>query len=106
MVMLANTQGIADTHPQTEDGAGPVLTLSGISKSFPGVKALSEVSLELFPGEVTALVGENGAGKSTIVKILTGIYQPDEGAIAINGTPVSFPTAQDAGRAGVTAPAS
>ncbi len=78
MVMLANTQGIADTHPQTEDGAGPVLTLSGISKSFPGVKALSEVSLELFPGEVTALVGENGAGKSTIVKILTGIYQPDE----------------------------
>ncbi|MEC9404988.1 MAG: ATP-binding cassette domain-containing protein, partial [Pseudomonadota bacterium] len=101
--MLANTQGIADTHPQTEDGAGPVLTLSGISKSFPGVKALSEVSLELFPGEVTALVGENGAGKSTIVKILTGIYQPDEGAIAINGTPVSFPTAQDAGRAGVTA---
>ncbi|QFT68420.1 Ribose import ATP-binding protein RbsA [Labrenzia sp. THAF35] len=103
MVMLANTQGIADTHPQTEDGAGPVLTLSGISKSFPGVKALSEVSLELFPGEVTALVGENGAGKSTIVKILTGIYQPDEGAIAINGTPVSFPTAQDAGRAGVTA---
>ncbi|MBO6860727.1 sugar ABC transporter ATP-binding protein, partial [Roseibium sp.] len=101
--MLANTQGIADTHPQSEDGAGPVLTLSGISKSFPGVKALSEVSLELFPGEVTALVGENGAGKSTIVKILTGIYQPDEGAIAINGTPVSFPTAQDAGRAGVTA---
>ena len=41
MVMLANTQGIADTHPQTEDGAGPVLTLSGISKSFPGVKALN-----------------------------------------------------------------
>lgn len=52
MVMLANTQGIADTHPQTEDGAGPVLTLSGISKSFPGVKALSEVSLELFPGKL------------------------------------------------------
>lgn len=52
MVMLANTQGIADTHPQTEDGTGPVLTLSGISKSFPGVKALSEVSLELFPGKL------------------------------------------------------
>ncbi|TYC49502.1 sugar ABC transporter ATP-binding protein [Rhodobacterales bacterium] len=79
------------------------MTLTGISKSFPGVKALSGVSLQLHPGEVTALVGENGAGKSTIVKILTGIYQPDEGEIAIAGHSVNFPTAQDAGAAGVTA---
>ncbi|MET1414332.1 sugar ABC transporter ATP-binding protein [Roseibium sp. HPY-6] len=101
--MLANTQGIADAHPRSDATVGPVLSLAGISKSFPGVKALDDISLELFPGEVTALVGENGAGKSTIVKILTGIYQPDEGEISIAGTPMTFPTAQDAGRAGVTA---
>lgn len=101
--MLANTHGIEDAHPQSARGSKPALSLTGISKSFPGVKALSEVSLELYPGEVTALVGENGAGKSTIVKILTGIYQPDEGEIVIDEKRVAFPTAQDAGRAGVTA---
>ncbi|MES0862604.1 sugar ABC transporter ATP-binding protein [Ruegeria sp. SCPT10] len=81
----------------------PVLSLNGVTKTFPGVTALSEVSLELFPGRVTALVGENGAGKSTVVKIMTGIYQPDGGQIEIDGSPVRFPTAQDAGNAGVTA---
>lgn len=80
-----------------------MLRLSGISKSFPGVKALSEVELSLYPGQVTALVGENGAGKSTLVKILTGIYQPDAGEIVVDGTPVGFPTANDAAEAGVTA---
>lgn len=83
--------------------ATPVLALNGVTKTFPGVTALSKVSLQLFPGRVTALVGENGAGKSTVVKILTGIYQPDGGEIKIDGTPVRFPTAQDAGDAGVTA---
>jgi len=81
----------------------PVLRLSGISKSFPGVRALSDVQLELFPGEVTALIGENGAGKSTIVKVLTGIYQPDTGVIEVEGRATSFPTAEAAARAGVTA---
>lgn len=99
--MLANSQGIESVHPPVT--SEPVLSLRGISKSFPGVKALSEVSLELFPGQVTALVGENGAGKSTIVKVLTGIYQPDEGEIFIDEVPVTFPTAQAAGGAGVTA---
>ena len=83
--------------------ARPVMRLSGITKTFPGVKALSEVDLELFPGQVTALVGENGAGKSTIVKILTGIYQPDAGTIEIEGQTAEFATAQDATRAGITA---
>ena len=55
-------------------GGEPVLFLNGVSKSFPGVRALNDVSFTLRAGEVTALVGENGAGKSTIVKILTGIY--------------------------------
>ena len=84
-------------------GAVPVLSLRGISKSFPGVRALNGVQLDLFPGQVTALVGENGAGKSTIVKILTGIYQPDDGSIAVDGQEMRFPTAQAAARAGVTA---
>ena len=81
----------------------PVLRLSGISKSFPGVRALSDVQLELHAGEVTALIGENGAGKSTIVKVLTGIYQPDAGVIEVAGQPTTFPTAEAAARAGVTA---
>ncbi len=81
----------------------PVLSLRGISKSFPGVKALSGVQLDLYPGQVTALVGENGAGKSTIVKVLTGIYQPDAGTITVNGTETRFPTAEAAAAAGVTA---
>ncbi len=85
------------------DGAVPILSLNRVTKTFPGVTALSEVSLELFPGKVTALVGENGAGKSTVVKILTGIYQPDGGQIEMGGQPVRLLTAQDAGAAGVTA---
>ncbi len=83
--------------------AGPVMRLSGITKTFPGVKALSGVSLELYPGEVTALVGENGAGKSTIVKVLTGIYQPDHGTIEIEGRETHFPAVQAAMAAGITA---
>lgn len=81
----------------------PILTLTGISKSFPGVRALHNVSLELFPGQVTALIGENGAGKSTLVKTLTGIYQPDEGEIRVGGQVVSLPTAISATAAGITA---
>lgn len=81
----------------------PVLRLSGISKSFPGVRALQGVELELFPGQVTALIGENGAGKSTIVKVLTGIYQPDEGVIEVEGRATTFPSAEAAAQAGVTA---
>lgn len=85
------------------DGLQPVLSLRKISKTFPGVKALSEVGLDLYPGQVTALVGENGAGKSTIVKILTGIYQPDGGTILFDGKAISFPNAHAASAAGVTA---
>ena len=81
----------------------PVLSLREITKKFPGVRALSEVSLSLWPGQVTALVGENGAGKSTVVKILTGVYQPDRGSIRVEGTEVAFPTAKAAAEAGITA---
>jgi rhamnose transport system ATP-binding protein len=83
--------------------ADPLLTLSGVTKTFPGVRALHNVSLELYPGEVTALIGENGAGKSTLVKILTGIYQPDAGDIRIAGRPVALPSAHAAFAQGITA---
>ncbi len=81
----------------------PKLTLSGISKSFPGVRALHNVSLELYPGEVTALIGENGAGKSTLVKTLTGIYQPDAGQITLDRKPIVLSSAHKAFEFGITA---
>ncbi|WP_202324581.1 sugar ABC transporter ATP-binding protein [Mesorhizobium sp. 113-3-9] len=81
----------------------PRLMLSGISKSFPGARALHNVSLSLYPGQVTALIGENGAGKSTLVKIMTGIYQPDAGTISIDGQAVTLPSAHAAFGHGVTA---
>jgi len=81
----------------------PILSLEGIVKDFPGVRALSKVNLNLFPGEVTALVGENGAGKSTVVKVLTGIYQPDDGLIRLNGDAVNLATPNDAASIGITA---
>lgn len=66
----------------------PILTLSGITKTFPGVVALNEVSFDVRPGEVHALVGENGAGKSTLMKVLAGLYHPDAGEIIHQGNPV------------------
>src|SRR5277367_1025531 len=61
-----------------------VLELSGISKSFPGIKALDSVSLSLREGEVQALLGENGAGKSTLIKVITGVYRYDEGVYRVH----------------------
>lgn len=81
----------------------PILEMRGISKSFPGVKALDSVDIVLYPGTVTALIGENGAGKSTLVKILTGIYQPDSGEIVVNGAIRQFSSADAAIRSGITA---
>ncbi|TIY09375.1 MAG: sugar ABC transporter ATP-binding protein, partial [Mesorhizobium sp.] len=95
----------AQLNPTTERPLAPTprLTLSGISKSFPGVRALHDVSLSLYPGQVTALIGENGAGKSTLVKIMTGIYQPDAGTISIDGQAVTLPSAHAAFGHGITA---
>ncbi|SFN69536.1 ribose transport system ATP-binding protein [Xenorhabdus japonica] len=63
----------------------PLLEFKGIDKTFPGVKALSGATLRVYPGKVMALVGENGAGKSTMMKILTGIYTKDAGSIRYLG---------------------
>ena len=67
------------------EGKNTILKMEGISKKFPGVKALDKVHFELRKGEVHALAGENGAGKSTFMKILTGIYRADEGKIIYKG---------------------
>src|SRR5215216_2454226 len=79
----------------------PVLQVEGISKRFPGVTALDAVALEVAAGEVVALVGENGAGKSTLMKILAGVYRPDEGEIRIDGHAIVFHSPSDATRLGV-----
>jgi len=80
----------------------PVLTMEGISKEFPGVKALSNVHFELHPGEVHALMGENGAGKSTLMKILSGVYSPTQGSIRLKGKEVVFGNPLEAQRQGVS----
>lgn len=78
------------------------LQMSHITKRFPGVLALSNVDFALRKGEVHALLGENGAGKSTLMKILSGVYQPDEGDIIFEGQPVSFANPLSAQSAGIT----
>ena len=87
----------------TETTASPVLETIGISKSFPGVRALEGIDLKLYPGVVTALIGENGAGKSTLVKILTGVHAPDEGRIVLSGADIVIPNAEAAFHGGITA---
>ena len=79
----------------------PALRLEGIVKTFPGVRALDDVSFEVRHGEVHALLGENGAGKSTLMKVLAGMYQPDEGQIFIEGEPVTMRTPLEAKGRGV-----
>ena len=78
-----------------------VLKMENIDKRFPGVHALKRCSLTLREGEVNALAGENGAGKSTLMKILTGIYQRDEGEIIYDGKSVEFKNPRDAQEAGI-----
>ena len=78
-----------------------LLSMQGISKSFSGVKALSSASLDIGEGEVMALVGQNGAGKSTMIKILTGVYSRDEGTIRFGGKDVSFDSPADSQAHGI-----
>lgn len=81
--------------------ANIILQLEGISKAFPGVQALHQASLSAYEGEVMALLGENGAGKSTMMKILTGVYQKDSGLITYKGRPVEYRNARQAQEDGI-----
>jgi len=79
----------------------PVLHMAGIEKSFPGVRALDGATLTVRPGEVHGLVGENGAGKSTMIKVLAGLYTRDTGQVLLDGVEQTGLTPADLHRAGV-----
>lgn len=79
----------------------PVLEIRNVSKSFPGVKALDDVSFAINKGEVVGLIGENGAGKSTLLKVLNGIHQPDQGSIFVDGHPVTITSPRHAFDSGI-----
>ena len=80
-----------------------VLELRNITKIFPGVRALDKVQFDLKPGEIHALMGENGAGKSTFIKVITGVHQAEEGEMFLNGEKVHFKNTKDAQKAGIAA---
>src|SRR5215210_5082688 len=81
--------------------APSIFRLRNVTKHFGGVTAVEDVDFDLRPGEVHALVGENGAGKSTLMKIVHGLYTPDEGALEVDGEVVEFSTPRDAEAAGI-----
>ena len=83
------------------DPVAPMLEMTGITKRFPGVVANDNVDLSVLPGRVHTLLGENGAGKSTLMKILYGLYQPDEGEIFLNGEAVEITSPHDAIERGI-----
>src|SRR5215212_5746900 len=81
--------------------ATTVFHLRGVTKRFGGVTAVEDVTFDLRPGEVHALVGENGAGKSTLMKIVHGLYTPDEGTLEVGGEVVEFSSPREAEAAGI-----
>ncbi|MFX1767206.1 sugar ABC transporter ATP-binding protein [Paraburkholderia sp. A1RI-2L] len=79
----------------------PLLETVGLTRTFPGVRALDGVDFRLFPGEIHTLMGQNGAGKSTLINVLTGVHEPEAGEIRLAGQPVRFATPQEAEAAGI-----
>ena len=78
----------------------PLISFSGITKSFEGVLALNDVSLNILHGEVHALMGENGAGKSTLIKIISGVLKPDEANFKINQSSINIKSVSDSRKIG------
>ena len=79
-----------------------LLQLKDVTKTFPGVKALSDINFEVSPGEIHALMGENGAGKSTMIKIICGVYRADQGEMLLNGQSVAFKNPREAFHSGIS----
>ncbi len=96
---MTSTQGLAERPVRPSE---PVMSLRGITKRFGAVQALSGVDFDINAGEVVALVGDNGAGKSTFVKILSGVYTPDEGTITYDGERVTIPSPAAAQELGIS----
>ncbi len=102
---------MTNTSASTERSAPPpiaaattrrgALEIRGISKAFPNVRALTDVSLDIRPGEILAFMGENGAGKSTLLKIINGDYQPDAGTLSLDGRQLSFANPRAAHKTGI-----
>ena len=92
---------MSDPSATTPD-APPALRAAGIVKQFPGVRALDGAQLTLRPGEIHALMGENGAGKSTIIKVINGVYSPEEGTVEVEGQPVSPRSVREAEALGIS----
>jgi rhamnose transport system ATP-binding protein len=86
----------------TSDPTMPLIAARGITKDFSGIEVLRDVELDLMPGEIHALLGENGAGKSTFAKILAGVHRPSRGTLALNGTPVDVSNPIVAQKLGIT----
>ena len=82
-------------------GTEALLSVRHVSRQFPGVQALSNMSLDVFAGEVHVLFGENGAGKSTLMNIISGALAPSSGQLYMHGDPIVFQSVQDARHAGI-----
>jgi ribose transport system ATP-binding protein len=95
------TEGPRSEGDPAARGEAPLLQLKGIVKTFPGVRALDGVELEVLAGEVHCLLGQNGAGKSTLIKVLAGVHRPDSGSLLWHGEEVSFNGPQAATKAGI-----
>src|ERR1700735_2766219 len=99
--MSTSESGVA-TAPAPNSGSGSLLTLRGLTTSFGPVRALTDVDLEIPPGKVTALIGDNGAGKSSLIKTVSGLWAPDSGEILWQGKPVHLHGPRDAEALGIT----
>jgi simple sugar transport system ATP-binding protein len=97
---MSATEGATPTAP-TEGGARPLLEVRGVGKYFGNVTALKDVSVQVGAGEVTCVLGDNGAGKSTFIKILSGVHRHDEGEVLVEGEAAHFSSPRDAKERGI-----
>ncbi len=99
---MSTTESQPAGTPQPADSDGALLSLRGLSKSFGPVHALNDVDLDVPPGQVMALIGDNGAGKSSLIKTISGLWGPDKGEIIWEGRPVNLHGPRDAEALGIT----